>query len=186
MDDDQIVELYLARDEAAVAETAKKYGSALRSMANSVLKDASAAEECEYDAYLEAWNLIPPHEPRTYLYPFLGRIVRHIAIDRCRQNSASKRSALFCELTSEMEECLPGSGSVEASAEESELIAAINAYLGGCRADKRRMFVRRYWYFDTVAEISIAQGVSKAKVKTALFRMRKELKEFLKKEGYTI
>ena len=185
MDDDKIVELYLSRDESAVSESAKKYGAALRRIAYSLLGDEHAAEECEYDAYMQAWSLIPPNEPRTYLFAFLGRIVRHVAIDRLRRASGAKRQAAVCELTSEMEECLPG-GDVESEAEAGELANAINAWLGSLAEDKRGVFVRRYWYFDSAEEIAKSFGFTRGKVKTMLYRMRKELKEHLRKEGYTI
>ncbi len=185
MDDDKIVELYLSRDESAVAESAAKYGAALRRIAMSVLNDASAAEECENDAYMQAWRLIPPNEPRAYLFAFLGRIVRHIAIDRVRRASSEKRRAELCGLTDEMLQCIPG-GSVERDLEAGELAGAINAYLAGCPKDKRRVFVRRYWYFDSVEEIARDTGFSRSKVKTMLFRMRNELRDYLQKEGYSV
>ena len=106
MEDSSIVDLYLLRDEAAISETARKYGPKLRALADRILHDLPAAEECENDAYLQAWRSIPPHEPRTYLFPFLGRIVRHLAIDESRRRSIDKRSAEFCELTGELAECL--------------------------------------------------------------------------------
>ena len=88
MDDGSIVDLYLARDETAIARTSEKYGAALRTLANRILDDEPASEECENDTYLETWNRIPPHEPRDYFFPFLGRIARHLAIDRCRRRDA--------------------------------------------------------------------------------------------------
>lgn len=91
MDDNEIVELYLSRDEDAIAQTAKKYGFRLRNIANNILNDMETSKECENDAYLEAWELIPPHEPRTYLFAFVGRIVRHIALNVCKKNSRQKR-----------------------------------------------------------------------------------------------
>ena len=86
MDDHQIVELYLARDESALARTAEKYGGALRALAENLLEDPQTAEECENDVYLAAWNAIPPHEPRDYLFPFLARIARHTALCTCQRN----------------------------------------------------------------------------------------------------
>ena len=108
MDDSQIVELYLSRDESAIAQTSQKYGTKLRRIAQNILTDIDASEECENDAYLQTWNLIPPNEPRTYLFAFVGRIIRHLAIDRLRHDSRRKRYALYCELTDEMQECRPG------------------------------------------------------------------------------
>ena len=186
MDDDKIVELYLSRSESAVVETAAKYGAGLRRIAYSILKDASASEECVNDAYLQAWELIPPNEPHSYLFAFLGRIVRHLAIDRCRKDKNRKRLAFFCELTSEMEECLPAVGGTEDDVISSELEDVINAFLAGCTEEKRVMFVRRYWFFDPISRIALRTGCTPSKVKTTLFRMRRELKEYLQKEGYEI
>lgn len=186
MDDSMIVELYLARDESAISQTARKYGERLRRIADRLLNDIHAAEECENDTYLEAWELIPPNEPRTYLFPFLGKITRHMAIDMCRKRNSEKRSAIFCELTGEMEECIPSqSGSAEAHMEAVELSGLINGFLQRHSEEQRNVFVRRYWYFDTVPEISRRYGFTQSKVKMMLLRMREELRTYLAKEGYS-
>ena len=98
MDDSRIVELYLSRDETAVAHTAEKFGSRLRALSYGIVRDHQTAEECENDTYLEAWNSIPPHEPRSYLYSFLLRITRHLSLNCCRNRSRLKRRAFLCEL----------------------------------------------------------------------------------------
>jgi len=110
VEDHEIVELYLARDETAIRETAEKYGSKLRAIAQHILRDREAAEECENDTYWEMWKRIPPHEPRDHLFAFAGRIARNIALNQCRKNSRQKRYAAYCELTREMKECIPASG----------------------------------------------------------------------------
>ena len=186
MEDEKIVELYLQRDETAISETAKKYGVRLQALAHRIVSDAQAAEECENETYLEAWNRIPPKEPRTYLFAFLGRIARHIAIDECRRSTSKKRSALLVELSAEMEECLAGEGSVEEVIEEQELSRAIMDFLSDCSLQQRRVFLRRYWFFDTIPEICQRYGYSESRVKTMLFRMRKNLKEHLEREGYAV
>ena len=186
MDDSKIVELYLSRDESAISQTAQKYGTKLRQIANSILNNMASAEECENDAYLEAWNRIPPNEPRTYFFAFLGKIIRHLAIDECRKKSSQKRQALFCELTAEMEECIPGHADVEKEIEADELSRSINSFLGNCSKEQRDVFVRRYWYFDTIPEICKRYGYSQSKVKTMLFRLRESLRNHLEKEGYTL
>ena len=137
---------------------------------------------------LAAWNLIPPNEPRDYLFPFLGKITRHLAIDVCRRRGSEKRSALFCELTKEMEECLPSLGGyeVESAVEAGDLSRMISEFLEGCGAQQQYIFVRRYWYFDSIAEISRKCGCSQSKVKMTLFRMRDELREKLRKEGFKL
>ena len=187
MDDSEIVDLYLSRDEAAISRTAVKYGARLRRIADQILNDPCDAEECENDTYLQAWNLIPPNEPRTYLFSFLGRITRHLAIDLCRKRGAEKRSAVFCELTREMEECLPSdSGDVEQAVEAADLSRILNEFLARHSAEQQLVFVRRYWFFDTVPEISRRCGFSQSKVKMMLLRMREELRTWLGKEGYSV
>lgn len=186
MDDDRIVELYLCRNEEAIKETAQKYGTKLRGIAFRILNDRETAEECENDAYRETWNLIPPHEPRSYLFAFVGRIVRHIALNVCKRNKRQKRYAVYCELTEEMQECIPAGEDVEAEIEARDLVRLINVFLNACPEEQRRVFVRRYWYFDSISGIAETFGFTQSKVKTMLFRMRAELKHHLEKEGYTI
>ena len=129
MDDAGIVELYLSRDESAISQTAQKYGARLRRLSYRILGDKRAAEECENSTYFEAWNLIPPNEPKTYFFVFLASIARHIAIDECRKNSAEKRSAMICELTREMEECIPDGSNIEGDIDADDLRRAINSFL---------------------------------------------------------
>ena len=186
MDDGSIVDLYLARDEGAIARTSEKYGAALRTLADRILDDEPAAEECENDTYLEAWNRIPPHEPRNYFFPFLGRITRHLAIDRCRRRDARKRSALLCELTAELEMCLPAKENVEAEVSASELAAVIRRFLSACTAEQRGVFLRRYWYFDTIPAIAARFGFTESKVKVTLHRLRERLRAVLEEEGWTV
>ena len=187
MDDSQIVDLYLSRDESAISRTASKYGSRLRDVANRILNDFTAVEECENDTYLTAWNRIPPSEPRTYLFAFLGKIIRCLATDEVRRRSSSRRSAVICELTKEMEDCIPdGTNSVEDAVDARELGKLITTFLGSCSEDQRKVFVRRYWYFDTVQEIGDLYGFSNSKVKMILSRLRKDLSAFLRKEGYQV
>ena len=186
MDDSQIVELYLSRDESAIKYTSQKYGTKLKRIAQNVLSDTETSEECENDAYLQTWNLIPPNEPRTYLFPFVGKIVRSLAIDRLRHESRQKRSALYCELTDEMQECIPGSADASQEYDAKELIERINSFLDSCSDEQRNIFVRRYWYFDSVTEICTKYSLPKSKVKTSLFRMREKLKKHLVDGGFNL
>ena len=103
MEDYEIVELYLSRNEAAIQQTSEKFGNRLRLLAYNIVKDWQTAEECENDAYMQTWNLIPPHSPKSYLYVFLARIIRHISLNCCRERARLKRSAFVCELSEEME-----------------------------------------------------------------------------------
>lgn len=186
MDDNRIVELYLLRDESAIAQTAEQYGSRLRALAYGIVADAQTAEECENDTYLEAWNSIPPHEPRDYLYAFLGRITRHISLNCCRDRSRLKRSAHICQLSTELEQCIPAPDDAACRMEEQELSRAINGFLSTLDAEKRTLFVRRYWYLDSVADIAKSFALTESKVKTTLFRCRNQLRQYLEKEGYPL
>lgn len=186
MDDNKIVELYLLRDEAAIKQTAEKFGSRLRSLAYGIVNDQQTAEECENDTYMEAWNTIPPHEPRSYLFAFLARITRHISLNCCRDRSRLKRSAVICELSSEMEQCIPAPDDVECRIDNMALSKAINGFLSKLDEEKRNVFIRRYWYMDSIADISKRFALSESKVKTTLFRCRGRLREHLEKEGYIL
>ena len=185
-DDSGIVELFLERNEQALVFAARKYGVSLRKIALAVLGDESDAQECENDAYLKAWNSIPPNEPRTWLLPYLSKLVRETAIDRLRKEQAIKRAAQFKELTQEIESSLPSLNDVETEVDGALLSAAISAFLRQQPLQKRNIFLRRYWYMDAVAEIAKRYSVSEGKVKTVLFRLRGDLKDHLKREGYLL
>ena len=186
MDDSGIVELFLSRDESALSELAQKYGSRLLSIAYGMLGDHNDSEEVINDAYLSAWNLIPPNEPREYLFEFMASIVRHKSIDLCRKRNAEKRSSAIVELTNELAEVLPSGCTVESEVEAHELGRLINSFVSVLPEEKRALFVRRYWFFDSEAELSLRFGWSKSKVKVELFRLRKKLAAHLLKEGYGI
>ena len=186
MEDFEIVERFLARDEGAIRETAGKYGGRLRAVARGIVREEETAEECENDTYLEAWNRIPPHEPRGYLFPFLARITRNLALNRCRDRARLKRSAYLCELSAEMEQCLPAPDDAACRLEESELREAINGFLAGLPEEQRNLFLRRYWYLDSIADIARRFALSESKVKTTLLRCRKRLREHLEEGGYIL
>lgn len=186
MDDRKIVELFFGRDESAIQHTSAKYGRRLRSLSQGIVQDLQTAEECENDTYVEAWNAIPPAEPQDYLYAFLARIIRHISLNCCRNRSRLKRSAYICELSAEMEQSIPTPNDCECRLADLVLREAINGFLASLDAEKRNIFLRRYWYLDSIADISKRFGLSKSKVKTTLFRSRNKLREYLEKEGYTL
>ena len=186
MDDDKIIALYLLRSEAAIRQTAEKYGCRLRALSYRIVSDGQTAEECENDTYLQAWSAIPPHEPRGYLFAFLARITRHLSLNRCRDRGRQRRSACICELSAELEQCIPAPDDARCRVEDIVLRDTLNAFLRGLDEEKRNIFVRRYWYCDSVAEISKRFAISESKVKTTLFRCRNRLREYLNKEGYTV
>lgn len=186
LDDHKIVNLYFLRDETAIKQTAEKYGSRLQTLAFGIVRDPQTAEECENDTYMEAWNAIPPHAPENYLYAFLARITRHIALNCCRDRSRLKRSAFICELSAEMEQCIPAPDDARCRLEDGELGEILNRFLASLDAEKRNIFIRRYWYLDSVADISKRYAFSESKVKTTLSRCRNRLRAQLEQEGYTV
>ncbi len=186
MDDNQIVELYLQRDETAIRHTGDKFGSRLLALAYHIVRDYPSAEECENDTYLQAWNAIPPHEPRSYLYAFLARITRHISLNFCRNRDRLKRSAHIVELSAEMEQCIPSPSDAQCSVDDIVLKDTINRFLGRLDAEKRNVFIRRYWYLDSIEDICKRFDLSESKVKTILFRYRNKLRQQLIKEGYIL
>ncbi len=186
MDDNKIVELYLDRDENAISETRDKYSTRLRALSYNIVNDIHTTEECENDTYMQAWNSIPPHEPRDYLYAFLARIIRHISLNRCREGNRLKRNAFICELSNELEQCIPSTNNIDNFIDDLVFGEIINSFLTTIGEEKRNIFLRRYWYFDSIADISKRFGISKSKVKTTLFRIRNGLRQHLEKEGYTI
>lgn len=186
MDDHQIVELYLQRDEAAIAHTAQQYGSRLRGVSYGIVQDHETAEECENDTYLQAWRTIPPNEPRNYLFAFLARIIRHISIDRCRYQQRIRRSAYVQELSAELQCCIPGPEDTENRMEAIALGQVISAFLRQQPDASRNVFIRRYWYLDSIADIAQRFGMTQGKIKSMLFRSRNALRNHLEKEGYTL
>lgn len=183
MEDNRIVELFRQRDEQALAETERKYGSYCRGLARRILNNEQDAEECVADAYLDVWNRIPPHMP-TALGAFLGKIVRHIAIDRLRRRSAQKRGGgeVFAALE-ELEECVPSGDDVEQAFRRSELADAINSFLSSLPETEKRIFLRRYWHMDSVDELCERFGFSESKVKTMLHRTREKLRKYLTEQN---
>lgn len=186
MEDNDIVELYLMRDEAAIRETAEKYGSRLRALALRIVEDTETSRECENDTYMQVWSSVPPHEPRDYFYAFLARITRHISLNRCRNEKRLKRSAYICDLGAELEQCIPTPDNAACRIDDMLLSEILNDFLRSLDEEKRNIFIRRYWYLDSVADISKRFALSQSNVKTTLFRIRSKLRERLLKEGYDI
>ena len=186
LEDFEIVELFFKRNEDAIKKTSEKFGKRLFSVAFGITKNFETAEECENDTYLEAWNRIPPHEPKSYLYAFLARITRNLSLNRCREKETLKRKAFICELSAEMEECIPSPDDMNCRLDDIAFGEAISAFLRNLEIEKRNIFIRRYWFLDSVSEISKRFSLSESNVKTTLFRLRKNLREYLEKEGFEI
>lgn len=181
MDDGKIIELFMLRDEAAIEETDAAYGAKLHRIAANILYNREDAEESVNDTYLKAWNAIPPQKP-VHFFAYLSQICRRIALGKLDWNHAEKRSAVIVELTSEMESCIPDR-SLEFEMTGEELGKLLNCFLGGLSRPSRVIFMRRYWYADSIQEIAARYGFSESKVKTQLHRTRKKLYDFLESEG---
>lgn len=184
MEDKEIVELYWARDDRAISETAEKYGNYLTKIAGNALTDTQDRDECVNDAYLAAWNSMPPHRPQR-LGPFLGKLIRRLAIDRYRRLTAAKRGgseAAAC--IEELAEVLPADNSTEGAVESRELAVALNGFLEGLPARAREIMTRRYWAMEPVAEIARETGMSSQGVKASLRRSREKLRAYLEKEEW--
>lgn len=128
----------------------------------------------------------PPHNPKEYLYAFLARITRHISLNRCRDRRRLKRSAYICELSAELEQCIPAPDDAQCRLDDLALSEAINGFLGALDEEKRNLFLRRYWYLDSISDLARRFAMSESKVKTTLFRCRAQLRAHLEKEGYTL
>ena len=183
MEDHQIINLYFARSEQAIQETDTKYGGYCYSIAYNILVNPEDAEESVSDTYLKAWESIPPTRP-TYFYAYLAKICRFLCFGRLDWKNAAKRKAEIVELTAEMELCIPDSRQ-QLEAERRELGEVLNEFLGTLNEESRNIFMRRYWFADSVAEIAQRYRIGESKVKTRLFRARNQLRSFLEKEGYT-
>ena len=182
MNDSEIVRLFLDRDVSAPAEAQRVYGDYCLYIARNVLQDDRDAEECLNDALLAAWESIPPQRPKN-LKTYLGKLVREFAIDRRRHEKAQKRSPGFVASLDELEGVVADCGA-DKEFGEPELEQLISAFLRSEGETERNVFIRRYWFFDSIDAISRRYGMGESKVKMILKRMRDRLALYLKKEGY--
>ena len=184
MDDKNIVDLFWQRSEKAIVETDSKYGGYCFSIAYNVLANNEDAEESVSDTYMAAWNKLPPHRP-SILATFLGKITRNISISRWRSRSAYKRGGGEIVLAlEELDNCVDGTQDIEANSDARELSACLNRFLDSLPKDERDIFLRRYWFFDSIAVIAESYGFTKSKVTSMLHRMRGKLRKQLEKEGF--
>ena len=183
MDDQQIVELYWARDEEAIRHTADRYGQYCYAIAYNILSVREDSEECVNDTYLDAWNSMPPHRPNV-LSAFLGKITRRIAIDRWREGRAQKRGGGEMALAlDELSECIASQSDVTREVETLEVAAGVQKFLNTLPDTERRIFVRRYWHMESVASLAARFGYGQSRVKSMLHRTRAKLRRYLEEEG---
>ncbi len=184
MEDFEIVNLYWARSEDAIVRTAEKYGGYCRAIACRILSSQEDAQESVNDTYLAAWNAMPPHRPAA-LQIFLGKITRRLSLKKWRDQTRQKRGGGQTALVlDELAESLPDKSGVEDQILGDELVRALNGFLEDLPETNRRVFLRRYWYFDSIDEISQDFGFSPSKVKSMLHRTREKLRSFLVEEGW--
>ena len=181
MEDYQIVDLYWQRSEHAIGQTQQKYGAMLHRVSYSLLSSREDAEECVNDTYLEAWNRMPEDRP-SYLGAYLAKIIRCLSISRFRGAHRQKRGGAGVA-TVELTDCIPDSWNADADYENGRLEQVLNRFLSELDEEKRRIFVRRYFYSDSIEDIAARMGLGNSKVKTTLFRLRAQLREILEQEG---
>ena len=182
MEDRQIVKLFLQRSGNAIAATARKYGSRLLQLASNILRDPRDAEEAVNDTYLALWNAIPPEEPDP-LSAYSYRVCRNTALNRYRANTALMRNTAYDLSLDELAQCIPDTA-MEETISARELGRAIDAFLGKQSRDSRVIFLRRYWFGDSVKAIAGAMGMKESAVSARLSRTRSALNLYLIKEGY--
>lgn len=184
MTDPEIIGLYWARDEEAIRATDKAYGGYCRSIAWNILKNRQDTEECVNDTWLRAWNAMPPKKP-DILSVFLGTITRNLSLDRWRGTMAKKRGGQLRRALDELEACVPAEVSLEDRIARAELTRLLDRFLQSLSQKDRCIFVRRYWYTDTVSDIARRYTMTESAVKVSLHRSRKKLRTYLEQEGYT-
>ena len=182
MEDSRIIDLFFAREEQAITELMNAHGAAAARVAGNILNNPQDAEECVSDACLAAWNTIPPRRPDP-LRTYLCKITRNLALKRYHANTAAKRGGGYALALEELEEVLPARGNVEADYIVRELSSAVGTFLDTLDYDDRFMFVRRYWYADSVKDIAAMMHLGAHRVSVRLSRIRKRLQAYLKKEG---
>ena len=182
MEDESIIARYWDKDEAAIAESHTKYGRVLRGIAFSVLSNREDSEECVNDTYGKAWDSMPPQKPNS-LSAFLGRITRNLSLSRWRAVHAQKRDV---GLVTELTDCLPAQETVESAISEQELTDVLASWLRALPRQERALFLRRYWYGESMDELAAVCGLTANQIAGRLFRLRARLRKVLESEGIAI
>ena len=185
MTDEEILDLFFERSEQAISELAKKHAAAVGAVALHILGDREDAEECVNDTWLAAWNSIPPQRPAP-LRTYVCRIARNLATKRYHANAAEKRDSRYDLALDELAECVPDSSGVEDAVAARELAAAISRFLDTLSYEDRFVFMRRYWYADSLPEIAKMAGMGYGAAAVRLHRVREKLKKYLLKEGVPV
>lgn len=186
MDDSAVIELFFARSEQAIRELDEKYGKVCRRLSYNILHSRQDAEECVNDAYLGAWEAIPPARPDP-LPAFLYRIVRNLSLTRYHADRTAKRGGgSYAAALEELEDCLASPRTVERELEERELVRLIEDFLDTLSPANRVLLMRRYWFSDSYGEIAARTGLSEKNVSVRLSRIRKELRHYFEERGIVL
>ena len=178
MEDEKIIELFFERSERAIRELDNKYGKICNKLSYHILNDRQDAEECVNDAYLGAWNAIPPARPDPLL-SYIVKIVRNTSLNAYWKKGAAKRSSIFTVAMQEMEDCIAAPQTVEDEVEAKELARIIEDFLDTLTAKERVIFMRRYAYADSYADIAKRAGISEKNVSVRLTLIRQKMKQYL-------
>lgn len=183
MEDQKIITLFWDRDEGALAAVQEKYGSYCHQIARNILQDEEDCGECVNDTWLRAWNSIPPARPDNLRF-FLARITRNLALDRYRAESAAKRGGGAAALAlEELAECTAAGETTEQQYFAKELQETVNRFVRSLPEREGNIFIRRYFFLETAAQIAERYGITASHATVILSRTRKKLHTFLKKEG---
>lgn len=182
MEDHEIIALFYERSEKAITELISKYGAAIKNVVSNILKDAQDMEECCNDTYLTVWNTIPPARP-VHLGAWCCRIARNLSLKRCDYNVAGKRNGYYDVALDELEATIPALSTVESEYDAMELTKYLNIFLKNLNRADRYLFLRRYWYGEKINDIAEILGMTPHTASVRLFRLRRKLQDYLKKEG---
>ena len=185
MDDNKIVELYWERREEAIKETALKYGRLCTHIAKNILLSCEDSEECVNDTYFAVWNAIPNERPNRFS-AFISRITRNLALKKYEYISAAKRNPIAITSLEELGDCVSGTESPESEIESRRIEITIDKFLCRQSEEKRTVFIRRYWYFDSIENICENTGFTQSKVKSMLYEMRRKLRKYLESEDIEV
>ena len=181
MNDLEIIELYFERNEKAIKETDTKSGRLCRRIAKNILQDEQDTEECVNEAYLGVWNAIPPTRPNNFT-SFVCKITRNLSLKRLEARTRQKRSATAIVSLDELAGILPDE-KIATGVSDGDIAKAISDFLRKENEDVRNVFMRKYYFFDSIGDIAQRFGFTESKVKSMLFHTRNKLRDYLIKEG---
>lgn len=183
--DEQIIELFFARSEDAISALDERYGKTCRSISYNIVGSIEDADECVNDAYLGTWNAIPPARPNPLL-TFVAKIVRNISLNRYWHNSAAMRSSSCTVAFEELDACLADVKTLDDDIESADLARIIEEFLNTLSAENRLLFMRRYWFSDSIRDIAAMTGLSEKNVSVRLTRIRARMRDYLNSKEVSV